>query len=175
MITGSFEIWEFAVLVAGAVEIITVGFFGNYSGLFPEAIAVYIGFVLMIAMLFVRPLWLLINRKRIKSLEHTAAVVTEKARQKFSSARSIINYKTMLTLSFSSQTGQRYNETFLAPAFMKRAEKDDKYEIAFDPKNPKELIVLEPARKLAAVMTISGIILEAAVTVLWIVEFVLDK
>ena len=168
MIKGTFNIWEFAVLVAAAV-ILFGGFALNNTGIVPPEIAVFAGFLTMAAVLLVRPIWLLVNSCRIRNWEHVSAEVVNK---QFSEVKyhHTTGYRVTLTLCFKDEMGKEYNESFTAPAFMRGADKGDEYEIAFDPKHPDRLIALDPARKQAVLMTIFGIILEMAVIALWIME-----
>ena len=172
MIKGSFEIWEFAVMIMAALILISGFALNSMENGSPE-IAVFAGFLTMAAILFVRPVWLLVNRKRIESWEHTKATVKNKSFEKVHSRYT--NYVIKLTLAFKDKMNKHYLETFNAPAFMRHAKEGDEYEIAFDPKQPDRLIALNPAHKQAVLMTVFGIILEIAMTILWIIAFVLDK
>lgn len=168
MIKGTFNIWEFAVLVAASVMLFG-GFALNNTGIVPPEIAVFAGFLTMAAVLLARPVWLLANRGRIKNWEHVSATVVNK---QFSEVKyhHTTKYRVTLTLCFKDEMGKEYNESFTAPAFMRQAAEGDEYEIAFDPKHPDRLIALDPARKQAVLMTIFGIILEMAIIALWIME-----
>ncbi|MDE7397967.1 MAG: DUF3592 domain-containing protein [Oscillospiraceae bacterium] len=168
MIKGTFNIWEFVVLVAASV-ILFGGFALNNTGIVPPEIAVFAGFLTMAAVLLVRPVWLLVNSRRIRNWEHVSAKVANK---QFSEVKyhHTTKYRVTLTLCFKDEMGKEYNESFTAPAFMRQAAEGDEYEIAFDPKHPDRLIALDPARKQAVLMTIFGIILEMAIIALWIME-----
>lgn len=169
MINGTFKVWEFAVLIS-AWLIILGGFVLNIAvGIGSPEFFIFAGFLTMTATLFVRPIWLLVNRGRIENWEHVTARVADKKFLPVKFRRSTV-YKVILTLRFKDGMGKEYNESFTAPAFMRRADNGVEYEIAFDPKHPDRLIALDPARKQAVLMTIFGIILEMAVIALWIME-----
>lgn len=169
MIKGTFKVWEFIVLMAAGL-ILFGGFILNTAmGIGSPEIVIFTAFLTMTATLFVRPVWLLVNRGRIENWEHVTATIVNKQFSKVKH-RNTTYYRVTLTLCFKDGMGKEYNESFTAPAFMRQAAEGDEYEIAFDPKHPDRLIALDPARKQAVLMTIFGIILEMAIIALWIME-----
>lgn len=174
MIKGSFEIWEFVVLFS-TFPIFILGFvLSNFVGIGSPEITIFSCMVVMIATLFVRPVWLLANKGRIKNWEHATAKVVDKQLSKIRYHHST-GYQVTLTLRFRDSMGKEYNESLIAPAFMRRVGKGVEYEIAFDPKHPDRLIVSDTARKQATTMTVTGIILEVLIITLSIIAFVLDQ
>lgn len=175
MIKGTFKVWESVVLIA-ALLILIGGFMLDAMGMgisSPE-IVVFAMFLTMTATLFVRPIWLFVNRGRINDWEHVTATIVDKQflPVKF---RCTTVYRVMLTLRFKDGMGKEYNESFAAPAFMRGATEGNEYEIAFDPKHPERLIALDPAREQAVLMTILGIILEMSMIALTIFAYVMDN
>ena len=174
MINGTFKVWEFAVLIA-AWLIILGGFVLNIAvGIGSPEIFIFAGFLTMTATLFVRPVWLLVNKNRINDWEHVTATVADKKFLPVKFRRSTV-YKVMLTLRFKDGMGKEYNESFTAPAFMRQANEGAEYEIAFDPKHPDRLIALNPAHEQAVLMMILGLILEISFIALSIFAYVMDK
>ena len=174
MINGTFKVWEFAVLIS-AWLIILGGFVLNIAvGIGSPEFFIFAGFLTMTATLFVRPIWLLVNRGRIENWEHVTARVADKKFLPVKFRRSTV-YKVILTLRFKDGMGKEYNESFTAPAFMRRADNGVEYEIAFDPKHPDRLIALNPAHEQAVLMTVLGIILEISFIALSIFAYVMDK
>lgn len=173
MIRGSFEIWEFVVLV-GAALILIGGFILNTAmGIGSPEVVIFAGFVTMTSTLFVRPVWLLVNKNRINDWERAKATITNKVIEKVTGRYA--NYVTKVTLSFMDKMDRHYNEVIVARSFLRRMGEGAELKIAFDPKHPDRLIVPELARRQVKVMTITGIILIATMAALWAVAFVLDK
>lgn len=174
MIRGSFKIGEFAVLIAAAL-ILFGGFILNTAmGIGSPEVVIFAGFVTMTATLFVRPLWLLVNKNRINDWEHVTAEVVNRELTKVRH-RNTTYYRVTLTLRFKDGMSKEYNESFTAPAFMRGANEGKEYEIAFNPKHPDRFIALKPAHEQAVLMTILGIILEMAMIALSIFAYIMDK
>lgn len=174
MIKGSFEIWEFVVLLS-TVPIFVMGFvLSNFAGIGSPEITVFLCMVVMIATLFVRPVWFLLNKGRVKNWEHATATVVNKQLSKMRYHYSV-GYQVLLTLRFRDSMGKEYNESLIAPAFMRRVKEGVEFKIAFDPKKPDRLIVSDTARKQVTTMTVTGIILEVLIIALSIIAFVLDQ
>lgn len=174
MIKGSFEIWEFVVLLSTFL-IFVMGFvLSNFAGIGSPEITIFACITVMIATLFVRPVWFLANKGRIKNWEHATAKVVDKQLSKIRYHHST-GYQVTLTLRFRDSMGKEYNESIIAPAFMRRVKEGVEFKIAFDPKHPDRLIVSDTARKQVITMTVTGIILEVLIITLSIIAFVLDQ
>lgn len=168
MIKGTFNIFEFAVVVVGTMVMIFGSMLSSLVGFITPGTSIFLGMMIVTAMLFVRPLWFLVNKQRIHEWEHVTATIANK---QFDEAEyhHITKIRINITLSFKDEMGNEYNQAFTAPAFMREANEGDEYEIAFDPNFPERLIVLEPARNQVKIMTIMGIVLEVAVAILWFI------
>lgn len=196
MIKGSFKIWEFVVLFS-TIPIFILGLvLSNFAGIGSPEITIFTCFAVFTATLFVRPVWLLVNRKRIDGWEHTKATVKNKSFVKIHSeddnyVAKLTNkllgiiipryrsedasYAIKLTLTFKDKMNKSYLETFTAPAFMRRVKDGVEFGIVFDPERPDRLIVLETARRQAKTMAILGAVLEIAMIILWIIAAFMDK
>lgn len=167
MIKGNFNIFEFIVVAVGAMVMLFGGVPSRSMGFITPGTSIFLGMMIIIAMLFVRPLWLLVNKQRIHDWEHVTATVEDV--NLAAEYHSTTKFRMSITLRFKDVMGKEYNESFAAPAFMRQSSEGDEYEIAFDPNFPDSLIVLEPARKQVKAMIITGVVLEAAAAILWFV------
>lgn len=168
MIKGTFNIFEFIVVAAGSAVMLFGGVLSRSAGFIAPGTSIFLGMMIIIAMLFVRPLWFLVNKQRIHDWEHVTATV-ENVQYNEAEYHSTTKFRMSITLRFKDVMGKEYNESFTAPAFMREAHEGDEYEIAFEPNFPDRLIVLEPARKQIKAMIITGVVLEAAAAILWFV------
>lgn len=166
MIKGTFNIFEFIVVVAGSMVMLFGGVLSRSMGFITPGTSIFLGMMIIIAMLFVRPLWLLVNKQRIHDWEHVTATV-ENVQFDEAEYHSTTKFRMSITLRFKDVMGKEYKESFVAPAFMRESSEGDEYEIAFDSNSPDSLIVIEPACKQIKMMTIMGIILEVATAILW--------
>lgn len=165
MIKGTFNIFEFIAVAAGSMVMLFGGVLSRSMGFITPGTSIFLGMMIIIAMLFVRPLWFLANKRHIHDWEHVTATVEDV--NLAAEYHSTTKFRMSIMLRFKDVMGNEHHETFVAPAFMREASEGDEYEIAFDSNFPDRLIVLEPARKQVKIMTITGIVLEAAAAILW--------
>ncbi len=77
MIKGTFNIFEFIVVAAGSMVMLFGGVLSRSMGFITPGTSIFLGMMIIIAMLFVRPLWFLANKRHIHDWEHVTATVED--------------------------------------------------------------------------------------------------
>lgn len=162
MVNSSFKYWEIGIVAVGLILSTVIGVIAGFSGL--DFFLMWIPLANLA--LFVRPLWLIFNKGRIKHCEHIKVSVVD------TKVKGLGKYShQVVTVKFTDSMGKDYTRKFNKPQFMNN--QSNEYIAAFDPKHPKVLIFEDNAIKSAKTAGLFGIIIAAVSIVYWIFKLIM--
>lgn len=155
MVRGAFRVWENIVLMAGVVLLVVFAMVREFA--MPEIPMklTIVCFMIMAAAFFPRPIWLVVNWRRLSVHEPFSGIISASDLLPLKNA-----YNRITTLTFIDKTGEQIEKTFAGGILFMSLKVGEQCEVMYNESYPDEYVVMPAGQANAVTFAVIGVLLE---------------
>ncbi|MBD5130178.1 MAG: hypothetical protein HDT43_09675 [Ruminococcaceae bacterium] len=155
MVRGAFTVWEVVLVVTGwllGILFKVLEWFANFE--MPYKLPL-VCFIIMLAALFPRPIWLAVNWKRLNVNEPFSGIISA------SDALPFRNGSVRLTtLTFIDKNGKQIEKTFAGTVLFMSTKSGEQCKVLYNESYPDDYVIMPAGQANAVTFAVIGLLLE---------------
>ena len=155
MVRGAFRVWEDVLVVTGGLLGILFKVLEKFANFEMPNKLFFVCFIIMLAALFPRPIWLAVNWRRLNVNEPFSGII---------SASDLLPYrngfKHITTLTFIDKNGAQIEKTFIGGILFMSPKTGEQCEVLYNESYPDEYVIMPAGQANAVTFAVIGVLLE---------------